>query len=239
MFRTAPATLKGEQTRAAILACALELFRERGFDSTTMREIATRANAALGAAYYYFSGKEAIVQAYYDQVQSEHHRRVTESLASGTLDLKDRLRAALHTKLDVVQNDRRLLGALFRYSGEPDHALSCFGAATAGTRRQSITTFALVVGDEKLPNDLREILPVGFWALHLGILLYFLYDRSPEQARTRKLVDGVCALVASMVTLTKSALLKPVRGRLTALVREAGLVEAEHLAAPEFQEEQP
>jgi hypothetical protein len=76
--------------------------------------------------------------------------------------------------------------------------------------------------------------------LHLGLLLYFLYDRSPEQQRTRKLVEGVSALVAGLVALAKSGLLKPVRGRLTALLREAGLLEGEVVvAAPEFQEEQP
>ncbi|HXN93618.1 MAG TPA: helix-turn-helix domain-containing protein, partial [Candidatus Acidoferrales bacterium] len=44
----------GEKTKTAILQTALELFRRRGFEVTTMRDIARAAKLATGAAYYYF-----------------------------------------------------------------------------------------------------------------------------------------------------------------------------------------
>src|SRR5438093_12676940 len=56
-------TPKGEQTRAIILETALDLFRERGYEETTMRVIAERAGVALGNAYYYFRSKEHLIQA--------------------------------------------------------------------------------------------------------------------------------------------------------------------------------
>ena len=43
-----------------------------GYDATTMRAIADEAGVSLGSAYYYFSGKEELVQAFYDQIQVEH-----------------------------------------------------------------------------------------------------------------------------------------------------------------------
>ena len=45
-----PATLgkKGEMTRQQILSAALNLFRERGFDAATMRDIAESAGMSLG-----------------------------------------------------------------------------------------------------------------------------------------------------------------------------------------------
>ncbi len=67
-----------ENTEALILQAALELFRERGFEVTTMRNIAQAAKVATGAAYYYFPSKEAIVLAYYDQVQRRHAEKVRE-----------------------------------------------------------------------------------------------------------------------------------------------------------------
>jgi len=45
---------KSELTRARILDAAIGLFRSRGFEATTMREIAAEAGVAIGAAYYYF-----------------------------------------------------------------------------------------------------------------------------------------------------------------------------------------
>jgi AcrR family transcriptional regulator len=104
MVKTDPATDKGEQTRRQIFESALQLFRERGFDSTTMQEIAKHAMVVKSAAYYYFPSKEAIVQAYYETVQSEQER-LCEEVFAGTRDLKTRLTTALHSKFDKASHD--------------------------------------------------------------------------------------------------------------------------------------
>ncbi|MBW2465654.1 MAG: helix-turn-helix transcriptional regulator, partial [Deltaproteobacteria bacterium] len=44
----------GERKRALILETALSCFRDKGFDETTMRDIAREAGISLGAAYHYF-----------------------------------------------------------------------------------------------------------------------------------------------------------------------------------------
>jgi AcrR family transcriptional regulator len=64
-------TAKAEDTRRRILQAALGLFQTRGFDDTTMREIAQEAGVATGAAYYYFASKEAMVMAFYELASSE------------------------------------------------------------------------------------------------------------------------------------------------------------------------
>ena len=215
---------KAQLTRSHILSTALRVFRERGLEATTMRELAAAAGASIGSAYYYFPSKEAIIQAYYDDVQAEHARRVTAALAEKYLDLKDRLRVAFHAKLDILQSDRRLLSALFRYTGEPQHPLSALGDATRKNRQQSMSVFLTAIGDERLPDDIRTVLPSALWALHMGIILYFIYDESPEQQRTRQLVDGVLTLVVRILALVRLPVLKPVRGSILALLGDAGLL---------------
>jgi AcrR family transcriptional regulator len=224
MFNTAPPTDKGEQTRSAIFDAALQSFREKGFEATTMRDIAALAGAALGSAYYYFPGKEAIIQAYYDIVQKEHSRRVAEALAAGKLDLLQRLKFAMQSKLDIVENDRKLLGVVFRYSGEPNHPLSCLGPATQATRRASIELMSDAMGDERLPKDLRQLLPIALWALQMGVLILFIYDESPNQQRTRKLVDGALELTVRLLFLARNPLLKPVRSKILELLSAADLL---------------
>src|SRR5271163_1591127 len=103
MFNKTIPTPKAQLTRAHLLSTALRVFRERGLEAATMRELAAAAEASLGSAYYYFPSKEAIIQAYYDDVQAEHASRVNAALAENRLDLKDRLRAAFHSKLDILQ----------------------------------------------------------------------------------------------------------------------------------------
>src|SRR5262249_17243715 len=103
MFKKAVTYKRSAETRARILNTALVTFRRIGLDAATMRQISKDAGVALGAAYYYFPSKEAIVQAFYETVQEEHRQRVLVALAPGNLDLEARLRAAFHAKLDIVE----------------------------------------------------------------------------------------------------------------------------------------
>jgi AcrR family transcriptional regulator len=221
--RAVPQRATSEVTRRQILDTALTLFRERGFEETTIRDIAGRAGLSLGAAYYYFKSKEAIVGAYYDYVQAEHLARSRAAFAQGG-NLRDRLRAALHTKIDIMQQDRRLLRALFRYGGDPDHSLSWFGPATREQRQLSVNVFAEAIAGERLPADVQEAAPILLWTLHMGVLLYFLYDSSPDQRRTRALMDGAVDFVVDVKRLATSPLLRPMRRRVMTILREAGLL---------------
>jgi len=221
--RGEPVTSKGEQTRRQIFEHALDLFREKGFEATTMVDVADRAGVAKGAAYYYFPGKEAIVQAYYEEVQAEQERRCAEEFAR-TRNLKARLKVAMHVKFDLAQNDRRLLGVVFRYTGEPQHPLSCLGRGTAEIRRRSMAVFARAIEEERLAKDLNELLPLALWALQMGLLVMFLYDESEGQRRTRQLADGALELTLKLLTLAKLPVLKPVRTKVLGLLKEAELV---------------
>ncbi|HEV8311110.1 MAG TPA: TetR/AcrR family transcriptional regulator [Methylomirabilota bacterium] len=221
MFRASGAP--AEDTGQHILETALRLFRARGFDQTTMRDVAAEAGIALGAAYYYFESKEAIVGAYYDYVQQEHLARAREGFARAR-DFRERLGVAFHAKIDILERDRKLLRALFRYGGEPKHPLSWFGPANRRQRELSVAVFEEAIGDERLPADLRGAAPVLLWTLHLGVLLYFLYDSSPGQKRTRRLIDAAVDFVHDARRFVTSPLLTPVRRRVMAILREAELV---------------
>lgn len=221
--QSVPRRPASEATRQQILDTALALFRKRGFDETTMRDIAGAAGLSLGAAYYYFPSKEAIVGAYYQYVQEEHLTRAREAFALGG-DLRARLRAAMHAKVDIMENDRRLVRALFRYGGDPTHPLSWFGAATREHRRLSIAVFAEAIAGERLPDDVRDAAPTLLWTLHMGMLLYFLYDESPQQRRTRKLIDAAVDLAVDARRVATSPLLRPLRRRVFGVLHDAGLL---------------
>jgi len=221
--RALPQRAGSEETRRQIVETALDLFRERGFDETTMRDIAGRAGLSLGAAYYYFKSKEAIVGAYYDYVEEAHQARAREVCAKAR-DLRGRLRAAFHTKIDILQQDRRLLRALFRYGGEPSHPLSWFGPATRVQRERSVAVFADALGDERLPSDVRDAAPTLLWTLHMGIVLFFLYDASPGERRTRRLIDAAVDFVVDAKRVAASPLLRPMRRRVFTILRDAGLL---------------
>lgn len=213
---------KGRETKRYILDTALGLFREQGFDETTMRGIAAKAGLSIGAAYHYFPSKESFILAYYERVHGEHEKRFQSALTPDA-DLRARLGAAIHTKLDIMAEDRKMLGALLRYLGNPNHPLSIFAPGLKGIRDQSIGVFADVLDNQKMPEDLRAIAPVLLWILHLGLVLYLLHDNSPDQKQTRRLVNGSVDLVAQFFGIAGFPLLKPIRRKVLAVLEEARL----------------
>ena len=81
-------------------------------------------------------------------------------------------------KFDLTKDDRKLLGVVFRYTGEPQHPLSCLGRGTDEIRRRSMDVFQRAIAADRLPKDLQQLLPLALWALQMGLLVMFLYDNS-------------------------------------------------------------
>ena len=221
MFKTV--TAKGIDTRNRIYDSALRLFRERGFDATTMRDIAADAGMSLGAAYHYFPSKDAIVLAYYDRVSRDHAQRVVAETAEER-KVGMRLTIAFNSKLEILKDDRPLMGALLRFAGDPLHPLSFFGESTRQHRLESMAVFAGALGDEKLPDDLARLAPVALWALHMGLLLFFLHDSSAGQRRTALLTAGAIDLIVASLKLARLPLLRTLRRRVVALLDDAKLL---------------
>jgi AcrR family transcriptional regulator len=212
-------------TRAHILEAAMQLFRRQGFEATTMREIAAEAQVATGAAYYYFDSKDAIALAFYAQAQQELAPLLDEALA-GAKNFKDRLSALLEVKLKYFEPNRRLLAALAAHA-DPAHPLSPFGAQTREIRERDMEFFGRLLkgGRVRLPSDLQPHLPRILWTYQMGVLLFWIYDRSADQQRTRQVIQKSVALVAGLVKAAGFPLLRPVRKLVVALME--AITEAE------------
>jgi hypothetical protein len=104
--------------------------------------------------------------------------------------------------------------------------LSWFGPATKEQRQVSVALFAESLEGERLPADVREVAPTLLWALHMGVLLYFVYDSSPDQRRTRQLIDAVVDFAIDMRRIVTSPLLRPLRRRVISVLGDAGLLPA-------------
>lgn len=210
-----------ETTKKRILSVALTLFREHGFEGTTMRKIAEAAGLSLGAAYHHFASKQAIVAAFYEQ-QLDAHEEAAQ--LEGVGDLRERISIVLHTALDVRGLDRKLLRELAPLVVGPDESLSAFSAATAEMRRRSVALYRAAIDRPDVPDDLKDALALALWTLSMGLLLYFAHDESPRQKKTRALVDGAVDLTIAAVRALSLPPMSPIRAQLTALLRQAELL---------------
>jgi AcrR family transcriptional regulator len=213
-------TAKAEETRARILDTALRLFRERGFDRTTMRDVAAEAEVATGAAYYYFHSKEELVMAFYLRTAEEGREEFAAALAS-TKDLRKRIRALITIKLAQFEDHRSLMSALLKAGVDPRDPLSPFGKETAPFREESIEWFARAIdgADVKVPKDLVPHLPRLLWLYHMGVIYFWVIDQSPQQRRTQRLLDGSLDLLMQLLRISSLPLMGPVRKRALNVLR--------------------
>src|ERR1700744_135363 len=204
------ALLKSEATRARILESALATFRERGFEKSTMREIAAAAGVAVGAAYYYFDSKDAIVMAFYQHAQQEMAPSL-DAILSEAKTFEARLRGFITHKFEYFHANRALLGALSAHI-DPAHSLSPFSPETAAIREQDIAFFERAVTDSKvkLPSNLIRYLPRLLWLYQMGLLLFWVYDRSPKQGRTQVLFDKTLKMVLIALQMARLPFLRPI-----------------------------
>ena len=214
-----PRRARGEQTRQLILETALRLFRERGYAETTMRAIAKEAGVAVGNAYYYFDSKEHLIQGFYDRNQAAH-RVAAEPVLAGEKDFAARLRGVLHAGIDVNEPYHSFAATFFKSAAEPSSPLSPFSSESSPAREAAIAIFREVVegSSAKIDPELRRELPELLWLGWMGVVLFWVYDRSPGQRRTRRLIDGIVPLIDRLVGLSRLRVLRPALRQILALI---------------------
>ncbi|WUS98792.1 TetR family transcriptional regulator [Streptomyces sp. NBC_00708] len=201
---------KSEQTRALILETALRLFQERGFDRTTMRAIAQEAGVSVGNAYYYFSSKEHLVQGFYDRLAAEHAAAVRPVL-DGEKDLAARMRGVLLAWLDVAEPYRPFATQFFKNAADPESPLSPFSAESAAAREAVIALHeeCLTGSTTRTDPELGPQLPELMWLMHMGLVLFWVYDRTRGAERSRRLVARTVPIAARAVALSRFRVLRP------------------------------
>ena len=212
---------KAVATKAKILEAALDLFRERGYEAATMRAIAKRAGVALGNAYYYFGSKEHLIQAFYDRTHVDHVAAVGTKL-DDLKDLKSRLLWVMRKKLETIEPYHRFAGLLFRSAADPNSPLNPFSPDSQPVRREATELFARVVEGAQGPiaKDLKPELPNLLWLYHMGIVLYWIHDKSEGRWRTWKLMERSVDLIAKLIAVASLTGLGPVRRAALGLLQE-------------------
>jgi AcrR family transcriptional regulator len=96
----------GATTREHLRTISVELFAERGFAATTMRQLADRAELPLSAFYYYFRSKYDVLLAIMDAAMGSLEAGVDDAVDPG-LPPDDRLVAltARHVTIHLVDPD--------------------------------------------------------------------------------------------------------------------------------------
>lgn len=105
-FRRRPADRPAE-----ILAAALEVFAERGFQVARLEEVARRAGVSKGALYLYFETKADLFRAVVTDAVSPNIAHV-KGLASAPVPFEQAVRTGIGLLAGRVISDRRITGVV-------------------------------------------------------------------------------------------------------------------------------
>ncbi|TLS44589.1 helix-turn-helix transcriptional regulator [Streptomyces montanus] len=188
----------------------MRLFQERGYDKTTMRAIATEAGVSVGNAYYYFAGKEHLIQGFYDRMAADHRVAIRTVLDRET-DLEARIAGVLKAWLDVATPYHEFAVQFFKNAADPDSPLSPFSPESEHARTEAIGVCreVLVGSKAKVPEELRDVLPELLWLSQMGLVLYWIFDRTEGRERSYRLAERGARLTALGVSLARFRVLRP------------------------------
>jgi AcrR family transcriptional regulator len=166
-------------TRKRILETAGALFRARGWDATTTRDIAAAAGIASGTLFNYFATKEAVgaalLGAAFARAEAEIERRAARSL-------EEDLFAFVWSGLRHARTLREFAPAVI-------------GDDVAAAHRARVASIVELHTGKPLQPMPAHV----YWSLYIGLLESWAADDSPHQEHTLALLDHTLAVfVASL-----------------------------------------
>jgi AcrR family transcriptional regulator len=172
-------------TRRRILNEASKLFRTRGFESTTTRDIALAADIATGTLFNYFPTKEAIVACLAEEAVAAARAALVRQDPDATLEAE--LFAHIAAELRQLKPLRKFITPLLETSLSPLTAVErC--ESTDFLRAQHLEAVAALVRKHRLA-ELSPVTLQVYWTLYIGVLAFWAGDKSPKQEDTLALLD--------------------------------------------------
>ncbi|MBF6342521.1 TetR/AcrR family transcriptional regulator [Nocardia cyriacigeorgica] len=110
--RTSRREMYAALTKSAIIDAARKLFVERGYDETSVDDIARESNVSKGAVYHHFPDKQQIFADVYRDATAAVTTKVAAEVAGTTADSWDRVEVAARAAIQAYAADADTLALL-------------------------------------------------------------------------------------------------------------------------------
>ncbi|MCT2590049.1 TetR/AcrR family transcriptional regulator [Streptomyces sp. N2-109] len=155
-------------TRQRIQDVALELFAERGYEKTSLREIAEQLDVTKAALYYHFKTKEDILLSIFEDL----NRPIVELIAWGEQQPR-----TLETKKEILRRYGQALydaEPLFRFMQENQASIRELSLGERIKQRMFALSGLLVEQDAELIDRVRAL--TSLFAMHAGMFAMLQTD---------------------------------------------------------------
>jgi AcrR family transcriptional regulator len=190
--RTGRRDLKKEQTKERILASALELFRSKGLDGTTTKEISKKAGIAEGTLFNYFKTKEDLALYFFQKETDNLIDWFHTQSRMARAPLPEKLFAVVHRQLEYISPYEDFIGAVFFRSLQPSSKLSPLSFDSQELRVKYLRFVREILAEAEEKEEIPRVGQLGAYAVgvfYIGIVLHWLHDLSRGKQKTLALLD--------------------------------------------------
>lgn len=164
------------KAKRRILTAAAKLFRERGFDRCTVRDLAEDVGILSGSLFHHFRSKDEILFAVMEEVIMDMDAALAAALSDAPTTER-KLRALVHNQLTFIHGPQRDATAVLVYEW---HALSPEGQARLLERRERYFARWQTVLEQAHGEGLTRVAPTVLRQLLHGAIVWSAHWFDPK-----------------------------------------------------------
>ncbi len=187
-----------ENNRRKILEVADQLFAQKGYESTTTRDISMACGMAKGTLFNYFKSKETLAMTLVARAM-ESGRKAYERRKTGEERFEEDLFLLIVSELRALKSYRKYIGPVLE-SAMSVFSKACPCEAGEKAREAHLETVAHILSIHGFETRDSPVIITLYWSLYLGILAHWSRDTSNNQAETLTLVDYSMQMFAGTVS---------------------------------------
>ncbi|HTI72104.1 MAG TPA: TetR/AcrR family transcriptional regulator [Candidatus Limnocylindria bacterium] len=185
---------KKELTKDRILAAALELFREKGLEGTTTKEISQRAGIAEGTLFNYFRTKEDLALFFFQKETDDLIAWYQGNTHLAKASLPEKLFAIMHRQLEYLAPSEDFIGAVFFRSLQPHSKLNPLSLESQQLRLRYLMFIRGILAEAEEKGEIPPLGDLGSYGVglfYLGVVAHWLNDTSEGKQKTLAVLDRV------------------------------------------------
>ncbi len=182
---------KKEEIRRSIIHAAVEMFSEKGFESTTMKQIAREVGIGDATIYKYFPSKDKLIFAFYSLRAEQAVETFSQESGLEEHSLQEKLQLLIDIYLESLLPDREFVADSLQMIMQSPSVL--FEDVTP-VRKEFVGLIHDMFTEAEQLGEIEKSPFTAYTAkltndFILAILLYWIKDDSDEFSNTTQLVD--------------------------------------------------
>ncbi|MBO1337157.1 TetR/AcrR family transcriptional regulator [Streptomyces sp. VRA16 Mangrove soil] len=184
-----------QRVRERLYNSAMTLFAERGYDQTSVGEIAEHADVARGTFFNYFQRKEDLISAWGERRRAALEKSLAQDRSSAAPDTLSQLEQCMSTLSQINESEGTLVVPMLTAWVKAGHPLS--------EEPYVAKTFAKIVERGQARGEINAMVDsarIGFMLRDIYLGTLFRWSQSTEGRAGFSLGDDLRASLAAMVS---------------------------------------